>query len=147
MTADDLARFVEAGIAIGATADCFGDADAASFAIDLSTLESAPALQPHLVIFRKSQRVILAGGELHIPQQPFNLLVKLAEAVGTRQVYLTPQDIEADNSGRGAADLVRELRGFLSEGQQDRGKELIKTRRSPTGYFLALQPERFDLRS
>lgn len=107
----------------------------------------AVAPSVHLVIFRKSQRVILGGGELHIPQQPFNLLVKLAEAVGTRKVYLTPQDIEADNSGRGAADLVRELRGFLSEGRQDRGKELIKTRRSPTGYFLALQPEGFDLRS
>lgn len=147
MAADDLARFVEAGIAIAATTDCFGDADAAGFAIDLSTLESAPALQPHLVIFRKSQRVILGGGELHIPQQPFNLLVKLAEAVATRKGHLTPQDIEADNSGRSAADLVRELRGFLSEGQQDRGKELVKTRRSPTGYFLALQPERFDLRS
>jgi len=30
------------------------------FAIDLSTLESAPALEPHLVIFRQSQRVISA---------------------------------------------------------------------------------------
>ena len=118
------------------------DADAAGFALDLSTLKSAPALEPHLVVFRLSQRVILGGGEVHIPKQPFNLRVKLAEAVGTRKGYLTPQNIEAENSGRGAADLVRELRDFL----QDHEKKLIKTRRSPTGYFLALSPEGFDLR-
>lgn len=141
MAADDLTRFVEASISVVSTEACLAG-DAAGFAIALSTLESAPALKPHLVVFRLSQRVILDGNEMHIPQQPFKLLVKLAEAVGARKGYLTSQDIEAENSGRGAADLVRELRDFL----QDHEKKLIKTRRSPTGYFLALAPEGFDLR-
>jgi len=142
MAADDLAHFVEAGIAIAATADCLGNADAVGFAIDLSMLESAATFEPHLVIFRQSQRVILGGGEIHIPQQPFNLLVKLAEAAATRKGYLTPQDIEADNSGRSAGDLIRDLRNALHDDQ----KTLIRTRQSPTRYFLGLAPERFDLR-
>ena len=145
MAADELARFVEAAISVIPIDGCLGR-NAAGFAIDLSTLESAATFEPHLVIFRLSQRVILDGIEMHIPQQPFKLLVMLAEAVGGRSGYLTPHQIEAENSGRGAADLVRELRRFLSEGRRDRGADLIKTRRSPTGYFLALAPGEFDLR-
>jgi hypothetical protein len=144
MAADELARFVDAGIVAIPIVGCL-DGNAAGFAIDLSKLESAATFEPHLVIFRLSQRVILNGIEMHIPQQPFKLLVMLAEAVGGRSGYLTPHQIEAENSGRGAADLVRELRRLLSEGRQGRGADLIKTRRSPTGYFLALVPEEFDL--
>lgn len=144
MAADELARFVDAAISVVSMEGCLGG-NAAGFAIEFSTLESASAFEPHLVIFRLSQRVILDGIEMHIPQQPFKLLVKLAEAVGGRSGYLTPHQIEAENSGRGAADLVRELRRFLSEGRHGRGADLIKTRRSPTGYFLALVPEEFDL--
>ncbi len=142
---DDLVRLVDAGILVVSMQDCIGG-NVAAFAIDLSMLEYAPTAEPLLVIFRQGQRVILDGSEMHIPQQPFNLLVRLAEAVTDRSGYLTPHQIEAENSGRGAADLVRELRRFLSETRQGRGATLIKTRRSPTGYFLALQPEGFDLR-
>jgi hypothetical protein len=145
MAADELARFVGAAISVIPIDGCLGR-NAAGFAIDLSTLESAATFEPHLVIFRLSQRAILDGIEMHIPQQPFKLLVMLAEAVGGRGGYLTPHQIEAENSGRGAADLVRELRRFLSEGRRDRGADLIKTRRSPTGYFLALASGEFDLR-
>ena len=144
MAADELARFVDAAISVVSMQGCLGG-NAAGFAIDLSTLESASAFEPLMVIFRQSQRVILGGIEMHIPQQPFKLLVRLAQAVGGRKAYLTPHEIEAENSGRGAADLVRELRRFLSEGRQGSGADLIKTRRSPTGYFLALAPEEFDL--
>jgi hypothetical protein len=145
MVAAELARFVEAAISVIPIDGCLGR-NAAGFAIDLSTLEIAATFEPHLVIFRLSQRVILDGIEMHIPQQPFKLLVTLAESVGGRSGYLTPHQIEAENSGRGAADLVRELRRFLSEGRRGRGVDLVKTRRSPTGYFLALAPEEFDLR-
>lgn len=145
MAADDLARLVDAAISVVSLEECLGE-NAAGFAIDLSTLEYAPAFEFRLIIFRQGQRVILDGTEMHIPQQPFNLLVRLAEAAGDRVGYLTPHQIEAENSGRGAADLVRELRGFLSENQKGRGATLIKTRRSPTGYFLSLPPEEFDLR-
>lgn len=145
MAADDLARFVDAAISVVSMEECLGE-NAAGFAIELSTLEPALTFEPVMVIFRQGQRVILDGIEMHIPQQPFNLLVRLAEAAGDRVAYLTPHRIEAENSGRGAADLVRELRGFLSENQKGRGAALIKTRRSPTGYFLSLQPEEFDLR-
>jgi hypothetical protein len=145
MAADELARFVDAAISVIPIDGCLGR-NAAGFAIDLSKLESAAIFEPRLVIFRLSQRVILDGIEMHIPQQPFKLLVMLAEAVGTRKGHLTPHQIEAENSGRGAADLVRELRRFLSEGRRGRGADLIKTRRSPTGYFLALAAGEFDLR-
>ncbi len=141
MAADELARFVDAAIAVIPIDGCLGR-NAVGFAIDLSTLESAPALEPHLVIFRQSQRVILGGNELHVPQQPFKLLVKLAEAVGTRKGHLTPQEIEAENSGRSAGDLIRDLRNALHDDQ----KTLIRTRQSPTRYFLGLAPGEFDLR-
>ncbi|MFN3946111.1 MAG: hypothetical protein ACK4K7_14390 [Allosphingosinicella sp.] len=145
MAATELARFAEAAIAVMPIDRCLGR-NAAGFAIDISMLECAPALRPQLVIFRQSQRVVLDGIEMHIPQQPFKLLVMLAKAVGTRSGYLTRHQIEAENSGRGAADLVRELRHFLSHGREGRGADLIKTRRSPTGYFLALAPDEFVLR-
>jgi hypothetical protein len=145
MAADELARFADPAISVIPIDGCLGR-NAAGFAIDLSTLESAATFEPHLVIFRLSQRVILDGIEMHIPRQPFKLLVMLAEAVGGRSGYLTPHQIEAENSGRGAADLVRELRRLLSEERQGRGADLIKTRRSPTGYFLALAAGESDLR-
>ncbi len=141
MAASEHARLVDAGVVIIPIDGCLGR-NAAGFAIDLSTLESAPALEPHLVIFRQSQRVILSSNELHVPQQPFKLLVKLAEAVGTRKGHLTPQEIEAENSGRSAGDLIRDLRNALHDDQ----KTLIRTRQSPTRYFLGLAPGEFDLR-
>lgn len=133
LAAHDLARFVEAGIAIVSIEGSLSG-NPTDFAIDPSMLALAPALEPQLVILRESHRVILNGGEVDIPQQPFKLLVMLAEAAGGRPSYLTPQQIEAENSGRGAADLVRDLRGAIG----DHHRLLIKTRFNPTGYFLAV---------
>ncbi|MCG8270190.1 hypothetical protein MIC97_01510 [Aquamicrobium sp. NLF2-7] len=141
MAADELARFVEAAISVMSIDGCLGR-NATGFAIDLSKLESAATFEPRLVIFRQSQRVILDGIEMHIPQQPFKLLVILAEAVGTRKGHLTPQEIEAENSGRSAGDLIRDLRNALHDDQ----KTLIRTRQSPTRYFLGLAAGEFDLR-
>lgn len=141
MAANELARFVDAAISAMPIEGCLGR-NATGFAIDLTTLESAQALEPHLVIFREGQRVILGGNELHVPQQPFKLLLKLAEAVGTRKGHLTPQHIEAENSGRSAGDLIRDLRNALRDDQ----KTLIRTRQNPTRYFLGLAPDAFELR-
>lgn len=141
MPAADRMRFVEAGALVVPTEDCLGG-NATGLAIDPATLASVSASEPRLVIFRQSQRVTLGGEEVPIPLQPFHLLVKLAEAVGGRRGYLTPRQIEVDNRGRNPADLVRELRDHL----QDPEKLLIRTRYSPTRYFLALAPEEVDLR-
>lgn len=142
LAANDLARFVEAGISVVPMEACLSG-NATGLAIDLSTLASGPALEPHLIILRQSHRVILSGAEIKIPMQPFNLLVMLAESVGRQPGYLTPQQIEAENSGRSAADLVRDLRKALG----DHRRQLIKTRFNPSGYFLALPAGAFALRS
>jgi hypothetical protein len=141
MAADELILCSEAIIAAVSMDACLGSKPT-GFAIDLSSLEPVPVFEPHLVILRRCQRVILGGVDVQVPQQPFNLLVKLAEAIGGPVGHLTPHQIEAENSGRVASDLVRELRGHLQHPQN----KLIETRRSPTRYRLALAPEEFDLR-
>lgn len=141
IAATELARFAEAAIAVMPIDRCLGR-NAAGFAIDLSALDTVRAPQPRLVVFRQSRRVILDGNEMTIPQQPFTLLAMLAEAVGGRSSYLTPHQIAEKYSGRDHRDLIRDLRTAL----QDDRKLLIKTRRSPTGYFLALAQDEFVLR-
>ena len=141
MAAAELARFAEAAIAVIPIEACLAT-NTTALALDLSALDTVRAPQPRLVVFRQSRRVILDGNEMTIPQQPFTLLAMLAEAVGGRSSYLTPHQIAEKYSGRDHRDLIRDLRTAL----QDDRKLLIKTRRSPTGYFLALAPDEFVLR-
>ncbi len=62
IAADQLSRFVEAGLSIVPIDSCLAG-NAAGFAIDLGTQEFIPAFEPHLVIHCRSQRVILGGDE------------------------------------------------------------------------------------
>jgi hypothetical protein len=147
--AADQMRFAEAKLWVITIGDCIGNESArAALEIDLAKLEPLSTLAPRLVILQGSLRVIIEGAERHIPQQPFRLLTMLAMAVIDGRRYVSVHDIESDNSGRNAADLVRELRDCLAADSAEPKplRALIKTRRSPSGYFLALSAREFELR-
>jgi hypothetical protein len=76
------------------------------------------------------------------------LLVLLAETAIRKGGFVRRVEIEAANSGRTASDLVRELRDCLAAGaaEPDQVRRLIKTRRSPSGYALALESHEIDVR-
>lgn len=148
LSAAESVRFAEAGIHVVSSEECIGDSGQGCFAIDPAKLEPARTSAPRLLIVRSSQRVVLDGIERHVPQQPFRLLTSLAEAAIRKGGVVRTIDIEAANSGRAASDLVRELRNCLaaSAPEPDQVRRLIKTRRSPSGYALVLEPHEIDLR-
>lgn len=141
-------RFAEAGIHVVSSEEGIGDSGQGCFAIDPAKLEPARTSTPRLLIERSSQRVVLDGIERHVPQQPFRLLTLLAEAAIRDASFVPTHKIESANSGRAASDLVRELRDCLAAGfpELNQVRRIIKTRRSPSGYALALEPHEIDLR-
>jgi len=148
LSAAERVRFAEAGIHLVSSEECIGDLEPSCFAIDPAKLEPARTSAPRLSIVRSSQRVVLDGIERHVPQQPFRLLVQLAEAAIRGGGFVRTVDIEAANSGRPPSDLVRDLRDYLATGAPvpEQVRRLIRTRRSPSGYALALEPHEIDLR-
>jgi len=148
LSAAESVRFAEAGIHVVSSEECIGDSGERCLAIDPAKLEPARTSAPRMLIVRSSQRVVLDGIERHVPQQPFRLLVLLAETAIRKGGFVRRVEIEAANSGRTASDLVRELRDCLAAGAVDRDqvKTLIKNRRSPSGYVLALEPHEIELR-
>jgi hypothetical protein len=148
LSAAESVRFAEAGIHVVSSEECVGDSGQSCFAIDPAKLEPVRISATRLSIVRSSQRVVLDGIERHVPQQPFRLLVLLAETAIRKGGFVRRVEIEAANSGRTASDLVRELRDCLAAGaaEPDQVRRLIKTRRSPSGYALALESHEIDLR-
>ncbi|HXF88170.1 MAG TPA: hypothetical protein VNK48_07455 [Xanthobacteraceae bacterium] len=140
--------FAEAGIHLVNSEECVGDSGQSCFVIDPAKLEPARTFAPRLSIVRSSQRVVLDGVERHVPQQPFGLLVLLAEAAIRDASFVPTHKIESANSGRTPSDLVRELKDCLAAGVVDpeRVRRLIKNRRSPSGYALALERHEIELR-
>jgi len=124
------------------------EAKSGDAAIGASSPQQPQAVVRRLVLVGASQLAIIDGVEKHIPMQPFNLLKMLANAVLDGSVYVSLHDIETANSGGSAADLVRKLRALLAADatkDEDR-KALIRTRRSPTKYYLALAAHELELR-
>lgn len=148
LSAAESVRFAEAGIHVVSSEEGIGDSGEGCFAIDPAKLEPARISATRLSIVRSSQRVVLDGIERHVPQQPFRLLVLLAETAIRKGGFVRTVEIEAANSGRTASDLVRELRDCLAAGaaEPDQVRRLIKTRRSPSGYALALESHEIDVR-
>lgn len=148
LSAPERLRFAEADIHVADSEECIGGTDRGAFAIDPAKLEPSRALTPRLVITGTIHRVVLDDVEKHVPQQPFNLLRMLAEKALAGGGFIPTHDIEAANSGRAASDLVRELRDCLAAGapEPEQIRRLIKNRRSPAGYALALAAHEVELR-
>jgi len=148
LSAAERVRFAGAGIHLVSSEKCIGDSEPSCFAIDPAKLEPARTSTPRLSIVRSSHRVILDGIERHVPQQPFRLLVQLAEAAVRGSGFVRTVDIEAATTGRTPSDLVRELRDCLAAdaADPDQVRRLIKNRRSPAGYALALAAHELELR-
>lgn len=138
LTSSERSLLVDTGFHIAFCDECIGIQG--GFSMDLSKLAPAALATPRLVVVVASQGVILDGTEKHVPQQPFRLLVMLAEKVTKGGGFVSGREIEAAFSGRTASDVIRELKDRLSAGASDpkRVRRLIKNRRSPAGYALAL---------
>lgn len=143
------ADLVEAGIHVVGSEECIGSNVSGGFAIDPAKLEMPRVVVPRLIITDATQHVTLDGVEKHVPQQPFRLLMMLAEMVKTGGGFVSVRAIEAAFSGRPASDLTRELKDYLSDGAAEpkrRIRGLIKNRRSPAGYALALTTTEIEVR-
>lgn len=138
LTSSERSSLVDTGFHIAFCDECIGIQG--EFSMDLSKLAPAALATPRLVVMVASQGVILDGTEKHVPQQPFRLLVILAEKVTKGGGFVSGREIEAAFSGRTASDVIRELKDRLSAGASDpkRVRRLIRNRRSPAGYALAL---------
>ncbi len=129
--------------------------DTGRWSIDMPRLNAKKAEEPRLVILESIRQVTLDGVERALSEQPFRLLCLLAAQARTKGATVEIRDIETHIWGevihritRGARDVVRELRDALAKGSTDPKpiRSLIKSRRNPNGYRLALAPEDIDLR-
>lgn len=103
-----------------------------------------------LVIHRAGRTVALDGRPVPMTDQPFRLLLALAETARRHAGYLEPKDIQAAVYGRLSPPEARELRDLprvlkdalaagLSGPEAKAVRALIQNRR-PGGYRLALPP-------
>lgn len=146
------ARFAEADIFLVLARQCF--TETAGFALDLSKLEPPRKTAPRLVIRRADKFVALDGVEKRLPDQPFRLLVLLAEHALQTTAALDNREIEKQLWGSNihliasqVREPVRDLRNALAAGsaRPEEIRALIQNRRSPNGYRLALAPEDIQL--
>lgn len=99
-----------------------------------------------IVIGQEDQEIVIDGFRKYVPEQPFLLLVMLADAVINGRKFVTARQIEHE-FGRAAGDLARELRDALVGGVQEHQhfRSLIETYRSPTRYGLTFKPDEISL--
>jgi hypothetical protein len=145
----DRVALADVGFTILVTEDCIGDTED-PWRLDLTLPTGSHETEPRLVILRSRMIAVLDGRELSLPQQPFDLLVLLAEAALGRGRHVKQQEIERVFRGRSPADLVRDLRkalGTNGKTQNERRSEhpIVVMRRSPTRYALALAPGEIEL--
>jgi hypothetical protein len=148
LTSSERSSLVDTGFHIAICDECIGINIQGEFSMDLSKLAPAALAIPRFVVMVANQSVILDGTEKHVPQQPFRLLVMLAEKVTKGGGFVLGREVEAAFSGRTASDVIRELKDRLSAGASDpkRVRNLIKNRRSPAGYALALAPTEIEMK-
>ena len=125
------------------------------FALVAAKLVPGPALQPRLGIDRAAQAVTLDGMVCSLADQPFRLLVLLADRARTGRNDVQVREIE-DAIWRGLTmpdsrqvrDIVRQLREAMIAAGIDRATAsgLVENRKNPSRYRLTLQPAEIDLR-
>jgi len=110
-----------------------------------------------LIVNRAGGRTALDRRSLNLTDQPFRLLVKLADTAkrhdGFVELPAIEQAIYRDQirpAARDTRDIVRLLRDGLASGldgpEAAAARDLIESKRQPSRYRLALTPEEIDIR-
>jgi DNA-binding winged helix-turn-helix (wHTH) protein len=146
-------QFLTADVPLVCIADALAANDPARpFSLDSQRLAAPAGLSgARLVICTAERSVEFDGQPVHLPPQPFDLLVLLARKAVAGRVRLQRRDIEDVLFGKAAhghdvSDIVRRLRESLAPfvGGAVQAKQLIENK-SRLGYHLNLQPAEIDL--
>jgi DNA-binding response OmpR family regulator len=146
-------RFLTADIPVACIADALAANDPARpFSLDSQRLAVPARLSgARLVICTAERTVEFDGQPVHLPPQPFDLLVLLARKAVTDRGRVQRRDIEDVLFGKAAhghdvSDIVRRLRESLAPfvGGAVKAKQLIENK-SRLGYLLNLQPAEIDV--
>jgi DNA-binding response OmpR family regulator len=146
-------RFLTADVPLVCIADALAANDPARpFSLDSGRLAAPAGLSRVRLVIRTAERTVeLDGQPVHLPPQPFDLLVLLARTAVTDRGRLQRRDIEDGlfakvAHGHDVSDIVRRLRESLAPfvGGAAQAKQLIENK-SRLGYLLKLQPAEIDL--
>ena len=148
-------HLAEAGLRIMTTTEALG---ASGFALDPDALAPGMPGKVRLIIGSAGRTAALDRRPRQLGDQPFRLLVKLADAAKRHDGFVELPDIERAIYGdqirpaaRDTRDIIRLLRDGLAAGldgaEAAAARDLIEGKRQPSRYRLALTPEEIDLRS
>jgi len=137
----------EAGLAVVLTQDAFA---AAGFALSAEVLVPSLPGEVRLIIGREGGTVTLDGQQKKFGDQPFRVLVRLAEFAKRDHGYLPEDQIvraiygsQIRPKSRDTRDIIRLLRDALAAGLEGKAAEaargLIETRRAPSRHRLCLR--------
>ena len=146
-------QFLTADIRVACIADALAANDPATpFSLDSRRLAVPSVLSGARLVIRTAERTVEFDGQpVHLPPQPFDLLVLLARTAVSDRVRLQRRDIEDVLFGKAAhghdvSDIIRRLRESFTPfvGGAAQAKQLIENK-SRLGYLLNLQPTEIDL--
>jgi hypothetical protein len=144
----------EAGLRVVATADALAGS---GFALDPAVLAPGLPGRVRLIIGRAGRTVALDRRPLRLGDQPFRLLLKLADAAQRHGGFVEVPEIDRAVYGnqirpasRETRDIIRLLKDGLTAGldgaEAKAARDLIEGKRQPSRYRLALASEEIDLR-
>lgn len=147
-------HLAEAGLRVVTATDALS---ASGFTLDPAVLAPALPGKVRLTISRTGRMVTLDRLPRQLSDQPFRLLVKLADAAQRHGGFVDAGDIDRTIYGdqirpavRDTRDIIRLLKNGLAAGLENAeataARNLIESKRQPTRYRLALTPEEIDLR-
>ena len=146
-------QFLTADIPVACISDALAANDPARpFSLDSRRLAVPARLSGARLVIRTAERTVEFDGQpVHLPPQPFDLLVLLARTTVTDRVRLQRRDIEDVLFGKAAhghdvSDIIRRLRESFTPfvGGATQAKQLIENK-PRLGYLLNLQPAEIDL--
>jgi len=147
-------HLAETGLRTMMTMEALGES---GFALDPAALAPGVPGTVRLIVNRAGGRTALDRRSLNLTDQPFRLLVKLADTAkrhdGFVELPAIEQAIYRDQirpAARDTRDIVRLLRDGLALGldgpEAAAARDLIESKRQPSRYRLALTPEEIDIR-
>ena len=146
-------RFLTTDIALVRAEDALAAIDPAKpFSLDPRRLAVPAGLRGARLIIRTIERTVVVDGQtVHLPPQPFDLLVLLARTALADRTPMQRRDIDDALFGNAAhghdvSDIIRRLRESFAPfvGGAAQAKRLIENK-ARLGYLLNLQPAEIDL--
>jgi hypothetical protein len=147
-------HLIDAGFCVRSTIDVLA---ASGFLLDHPALTPTTSDKARLVIGRSSRTAALDRRPRQLGDQPFRVLLKLADVAKLHDGFVEMLDIERAiyrdqilPAARETRDIIRLLRDQLAMGldgaEAKAVRGLIENKRQPSRYRLALTPEEIDLR-